>query len=141
MNTSTFSIVIVDDDADDFYLTSLALEAACTVSRIEHIATIEEWQSYWTEPQSIPSLVLMDLRFPVTTGLELLNELKQHPCYRVMPVVMWSGSANQDEVQACYEAGAASFIQKPTSIDKLKQQMRSLCSFWLFTARLPSAYA
>lgn len=132
-----FSIVIVDDDVDDHYFLSVALQTAYPTVQTECVTTLEEWNAYQMGSKAAPSLILMDFRFSAVTGLDLLSEIKQRPKYQATPVIMWSGSANQEEIQACYEAGAASFIQKPVSIDELKQNVESLCLFWFETARLP----
>lgn len=136
-DSATFLILVIEDDEDDYYLTSTALQTECQQAQVKRVASLEQWRDYWDSKPIAPSLVLMDFHLPMTTGLELLDDLKRNPVYRTTPVIMWSGTADQDQVIACYEAGAASFIEKPSSMDKLRQNMKALCSFWFDAVRLP----
>lgn len=127
----------MDDDEEDYFLTSNIIQSEYPDIQTQHIASLNEWKIYWDKATVSPSLILMDFHIPMTTGVELLQDLKQHPTYRSTPVVIWAGTANQEDVSACYEAGASSFIEKSSNLDELKQAMKSLYAYWFTLVRLP----
>jgi CheY-like chemotaxis protein len=62
--------------------------------------------------------ILLDLKLPRVSGLEVLKTLKTHPSYRSIPVVVLTSSAASRDVETAYELGANSYIVKPVDFDK-----------------------
>lgn len=77
-----------------------------------------------------PGLLLLDAHLPEVGGCEAVRRIRQHAngCY--LPVVLMSHTDANAEVQACYAAGANSFLVKPTSVETLRPLMQSLCFYW-----------
>lgn len=130
-------ILVVDDNPDTYEQTAKALQAECVRAVIASVSSLDDWQRARVETPA-PSLFLMDYHFWDRTAVELLDELKHHsPLIRV-PVIVWSGPDTTDEdLLNCYQAGAAAVMAKPEDYDKLSEQLRALCNYWLSVAKLP----
>lgn len=82
-----------------------------------------------------PVLIILDLKMPTLNGLEVLKMLRQTPANAVtvwdtIPIVMLSGTANQTDINNCYQAGATSFFVKPADFESLKQLLVKICHYW-----------
>jgi CheY-like chemotaxis protein len=70
-------------------------------------------------------------------GFEVLAQLKTEPALRRIPVVMFTTSDSQEDIDRAYALGACSFITKPSSLEELDTTFRRLAGYWVATARLP----
>jgi two-component system response regulator len=86
---------------------------------------------------NMPDLVLSDLNMPMLNGLEFLERVKMDRRFFRTPVIIYSGSVNQSDIQRAYELRAAAYVQKSFNIDTLRQSMEILFQFWFDTAALP----
>jgi two-component system response regulator len=77
-----------------------------------------------------PSLILMDLRMPRMNGLECLTEIKHDPNLCHIPVVVFTSSREEVDIVASYKHGAASYITKPVTFEKLVAVIRTLDLYW-----------
>jgi two-component system response regulator len=77
-----------------------------------------------------PSLILMDLQMPRMNGLECLTQIKNDPDLCHIPVIIFTSSRKEEDVVASYKHGAASFITKPVTFDKLMDTIRTLDLYW-----------
>lgn len=84
-----------------------------------------------------PSLVLLDLNLPPTGGAEVLRRIKADGRLCTVPVVVWTTSALEDDVQRCYRLGANSYILKRFGVDRLLQDLRVLTHYWFDMAVIP----
>ncbi len=85
-----------------------------------------------------PDLVLLDLNLPGTDGREVLTVIKQTDNLKTIPVAILTTSANPQDIQSCYQAGANTYILKPMGIHELRDLLRVFFDYWLTTAVLPS---
>jgi len=79
----------------------------------------------------IPGLVLLDLKLPRVSGLEVLQWLRRSPVSRCLPVIVFSSSARRQDVEEAYAQGANSFLVKPSSLDKRIELARLIKAYWL----------
>src|ERR1041384_4339000 len=83
------------------------------------------------QKQPLPCLVLMDLKLPKKTGLEVLQWIREQPRLRKLVVVLFSNSALPEDVERACELGSNSYIQKPPNPDQLKEIAQLLKGWWL----------
>jgi len=81
----------------------------------------------------VPGLILLDLRLPKIDGLEVLRQLKAHPVYRNIPVVVLTTSGEDRDVARSYELGAASYIVKPVEFEKFQEVVERIDLYWIVT--------
>jgi CheY-like chemotaxis protein len=84
-----------------------------------------------------PGVILLDLNLPGTDGREVLSEIKTDPHLKQIPVVVLTTSSDNRDVEACYRAGANSYIQKPVDIDGFMKAIERLNDYWFEVVILP----
>ena len=78
----------------------------------------------------IPCLVLLDLKLPRKSGLEVLQWLRQTSKLPWMPVIVFSSSTQQEDIEKAYRSGASSFVVKPANVEKRIELPASSVRFW-----------
>lgn len=86
---------------------------------------------------SRPDVILLDLNLPGVDGRRILIELKKDPMLRMIPVVVLSGSALEDDMVLAYELGANAYVVKPHELKRFRAVMRAICDFWCGAAAVP----
>lgn len=84
-----------------------------------------------------PGLIMLDLNLPGTDGREVLQELKQADHLKSIPVVVLTTSSDQRDIDACYKAGANSYIQKPVDLNGFMKAVHRLNDYWFEIVLLP----
>lgn len=138
-------ILIAEDDADDRYLLQTAFTETGYPEKIDFVENgIEVWNylnanytNNHTDERSLPGFILLDLNMPKKDGREVLKELKQHPVFKKIPVIVFTTTKNEIEIKRCYELGANSYVVKPISFDALLKVVENIRSFWFQTASIP----
>jgi len=85
-----------------------------------------------------PDLILLDLNLPRKSGHQVISELKEHPEYRRIPIVVLTSSRADRDVFGAYQGHANCYVTKPMDIDEFSNMLHSLQEFWLLHATLPS---
>lgn len=137
-------ILIAEDDADDRFLMQKALEEVGKDIRVEYVENGVELVEKLNGIRSAqtfqyPGFILLDLNMPKMDGREVLKNIKSNPDFKKIPVVIFSTTKNQLEVQRCYDLGANTYIVKPVNFDSLVQAIDNIHSYWLKTATLVNA--
>jgi len=86
-----------------------------------------------------PGLILLDLNMPRKDGREVLREIKATAELRKIPVVVFTTSKADTDIESVYELGANSFISKPVQFEGLVNLMRVIGQYWFGTVELPLA--
>jgi CheY-like chemotaxis protein len=84
---------------------------------------------YSSVPQSMPTLVLLDLNLPVLDGYQVLERIKVDDRTRHIPVVVLTTTDDNREVARCYELGCNIYITKPVEYDQFSEAIRKLGLF------------
>ncbi len=142
---SKFLILIAEDDADDRYLIQTAFTEKGYSEKIDFVENGVELLKYLEnisydkrgEVKNFPGFILLDLNMPKKDGREALKELKQHPVFKKIPVIVFTTTKNEVEIKRCYELGANSYVVKPISFDALLQVVENIRSYWFHTASIP----
>ncbi len=137
-------ILMADDDADDRYLVQVAFEEneiRCELRFVEDGSEVFDFLrghgKHEINGSKIPNLILLDLNMPKKDGKQVLQEIKALPDYHHIPVVIFTTSKSPDDVRQLYKMGASSFINKPSSFEKLSEVVRNIGTYWVETTVLP----
>lgn len=129
-------IFLIEDDTADIELARVALAEVSVPHELivvgdgrEALARLQAKVPF--EKRKKPSLVLLDLKIPQLSGLELLRQLKEDPQTRTIPVVVWSGTEDPAAIAAVYGAFANAFIHKPSDLGSFTQSLRMSAEYWL----------
>jgi CheY-like chemotaxis protein len=136
---------MVDDSAEDVMLVERALEKAAVSDFFQWVRDGEEALRYLKGEGAycdrrmfpFPTLLLLDLKMPVMNGFELLEWLKDHPDCSVIPTVVFSSSAEPEDVRKAYELGTNAYLVKPHGLQELTRKMQLLYEFWAGCERPP----
>jgi CheY-like chemotaxis protein len=133
-------ILLVEDNPMDVDLTRRAFVKRNISNPIEVARDGEEALGFirrWEAGQSLPVVILLDLKLPKVDGLEVLNYLKTHPKFRTVPVVILTSSAEDSDIQTAYRQGANSYIVKPVDFDRFVQIVEQIQTYWCTLNILP----
>lgn len=139
------SILYVEDEPSDVDLARKVLDQSNLAASID-LNVVEDGEqaiAYLNqqpphEKERCPDLVLLDLNIPSLSGQEVLKHIKTSERLRTLPVVIFSTSGSQQEVDAAYTLGASMFIPKPMTMEGLKALFKSLYVLWGEHNRFPS---
>jgi CheY-like chemotaxis protein len=142
----TVTILMADDDEDDRLLARDALVESRVLNDFHCVADGIELMKYLrreglykdTELYPTPSLILLDLNMPRLDGRGALMQIKADPNLRSIPVIVLTTSKAEEDMIRAYDLGAASYITKPVTFDKLVELMRSLGRYWVEFVELPN---
>jgi two-component system, response regulator len=84
-----------------------------------------------------PKVVLLDLKLPKVSGLEVLRAIKEDPRHRSIPIVVVTSSREDPDIQAAYALGVNSYVVKPVNFDAFVDAMSQLGLFWLLLNQPP----
>ncbi len=139
-------ILMAEDDADDRLLVTDALAACALDGAIRFVGDGEELLDYllhrgkYLTPESAPrpTFILLDLNMPKKDGRQALAEIRAHPELRRLPVVVFTTSKAEADVEAVYDLGANSFVVKPVAFDALVKIVGQLAQYWFGIVKHPS---
>jgi CheY-like chemotaxis protein len=141
LETLTDSYVLVVEDSDEDWDTAVqaAQQHGCAhrLIRATDGGTGLDLLRGNCAPPLQTALVLLDLNLPGLDGRELLAAIKADLSTRLLPVVVFSTSANPRDIAASYAAGANAYHVKPVSFNDHLSKLRSLFDYWLTNAVLP----
>lgn len=140
-------ILVVEDNPDHLELTVLTLEeqgvdAEIAVARdgaqaLEFLFGQGVHAGRDTHRQ--PIFVLLDMKLPKLSGLDVLRSVRANPLTALVPVIMLTSSSEQSDIVACYSAGANSFIRKPVDFGEFTKKLAHLQAYWLGVNEAASA--
>lgn len=143
MNVPSFHtppLLLVEDNPMDLDLTLRAFERKHFANRIDVARDGEEaldFMARWDAGEALPAVILLDINLPKVNGLEVLRQLKAHPRYRRIPVVMLTSSREDRDLLAAYDLGVNSYIEKPVSFDKFIDVAGQIELYWYLLNERP----
>jgi CheY-like chemotaxis protein len=129
INAGSLSILLAEDDEADVLFIQRAFKHVELPNPVYVVSdgfeAIEALSRTKTNPeQRLPGLVILDLKMPRRTGLQVLEWMRQQPVIRSIPVLILSSSTNQSDVESAYERGASGFMIKPPSVAERNELAR-----------------
>lgn len=126
-------ILLVEDNPLDVDLTLRAFQRRKLVNPVLVARDGEEalaWIPRWEAGESLPAVILLDLRLPRIDGLTVLQTFKTHPALRRIPVVVLTTSKEDRDIRAAYDRGANSYIVKPVNFENFMDMARQIELYW-----------
>lgn len=127
---------MLEHDDDDRYITQAVLDDLKTDITIGFVSTSTEFFQKLEATQK-PDLLLVTYRSSPLNAVEILKRLKASSSLRHIPAVVLSGMANASIVRECYDAGASSFITKPSSDKDTTEKISLFLKYWFNIVELP----
>lgn len=142
---SRILVLVADDDEDDCLLVVNALRKWNPAAEIRFVANGQLLMDYLNSCQAndisstkcCPNIILLDLNMPQKSGREALREIRADARLKFIPVIIFSTSSDQADINYCHEHGANSYICKSSSFEELVEKMRAFGVYWFGTVCLP----
>ena len=133
-------ILYVEDSPDDITLLQLAFRKAAVQAQLE-VATDGEQaiKALKNGAAGVTGCVLLDMKLPGLSGLQVLSWIREQPHLKRLPVIMFTSSSLPSDVNEAYDLGANSYLVKPASLDGLIELARTIEQYWLHLNTPPSA--
>lgn len=126
-------ILLVEDNPMDVDLTKRAFAKRKLSNPVEVARDGEEaliWIDKWDAGAPVPVVILLDLKMPRVSGLEVLRVLKSHAVYKRVPVVVLTTSKEDKDIDTAYALGANSYIVKPVDFEKFMAMAEQIEMYW-----------
>ena len=126
-------ILLVEDNPMDLDLTRRAFARRRLANPIEVARDGQEaldWIPRWEAGEPLPLVVLLDLKLPRVSGLEVLRQLREHPVSRDLPVVVLTSSSEDRDIETAYRLHANSYIVKPVNFDTFMEVAAQIELYW-----------
>jgi CheY-like chemotaxis protein len=139
------TILIVEDNPTDVILIRRGFDRAKLANPIHVVGDGDSAVDYlsgggaYADRQQfpLPVLILLDIKLPRRTGLEVLEWLRAQRTLKRIPVVVLTSSQQDRDVNAAYDTGANSYLVKPVEFDGLQQMIKTLHLYWLMLNERP----
>ncbi|WP_432715552.1 response regulator [Streptomyces lavendulae] len=123
-------ILVVEDSAEDAEAIERALNRSHPHLILEFTADGAGVATRLEKANRLPGMILLDLNMPGMTGHEVLASLRSLPRLDAVAVVVFTSSTASAEVDACYAAGADSYIYKPVNFDLFRTVLKGAVDYW-----------
>ncbi|SDM90671.1 CheY chemotaxis protein or a CheY-like REC (receiver) domain [Daejeonella rubra] len=139
MNYDGVEILFAEDSIDDATLTIRALTKSGFTNKLHHVKDGAEALDFIycrgiyasRNINEKPKLLLLDLKMPKLTGMQVLEKVKLDPGYKSIPVVILTSSNEDPDVKKCYALGANSYIVKPVDSNKFFNAIKEIGMYWM----------
>src|ERR1041385_4001331 len=130
-------ILMAEDDPRDLELTLNALGESKLANQVAVVRDGEDALDYLyrrgtfsSRPRGNPVVVLLDLKMPKISGVEVLRQMKSDEQFRMIPVVILTSSREQPDLKECYQLGANAYVVKPVDFQQFLSAVNELGAFW-----------
>ncbi len=129
-------ILLLEDNDADARLMQEALRDLDAVVVMDHVRNVEEGRAHLrraleARAAPLPDLVLLDIRLPAETGIDLLRFIRHQHALKELPCLMLTSSDREEDVREAREAGATTYYIKPHDLDGFYALAQELKAFWL----------
>jgi two-component system response regulator len=139
-------ILLVEDNPDDEDLTVRSLRKSGVANEIAIARDGSEAVEFLfcqgrhagRNPEIMPAVVLLDLKLPKLSGIDVLKRMRSDPKTQYIPVVVLTSSSEDEDMVRSYESGANSYVRKPVNFDSFVQAVSQLGLYWMLLNERPS---
>ena len=141
MTDTRHEILLVEDNPKDVELTLHAFKRANLANPVLVAHDGAEALSAIFGPDGdsirLPRLILLDLKMPKISGMEVLRRIKGDARTRNIPVVVLTSSTQEQDMEECYRLGVNSYLQKPVDFNEFVERAKAIGLYWLLMNRVP----
>lgn len=130
-------VLLVEDNLRDVDLTlaaladnALANEVVVARDGVEALDYLYRRGKFADRPPGLPAVMLLDIKMPRMSGLEVLQRLKSDPAMKTLPVVMLTSSREEPDLAASYALGANAYVVKPVDFPQFVEAVKQVGVFW-----------
>jgi CheY-like chemotaxis protein len=139
-------ILFVEDSTEDAMLTIRALKKSGFENKLYHVKDGAQALDFLycrgdyilRDAREKPKLILLDLKMPKISGLEVLEKIKSDPALKSIAVVILTSSKEDPDIQKCYALGANSYIAKPVESDDFFNVIKEIGLYWIILSQVPN---
>ena len=139
------SILLVEDNPDHQELTLMTLAENNVLNEVVVVNDGIEALDYLfgtgshegRDTRELPALILLDLKLPKLSGIEVLRRVRKDERTRFVPVVILTSSSEEEDIVASLENGANSYVRKPVDFGRFVEQVQRLQVYWLLVHERP----
>ena len=142
--TSLTKILLVEDDPNDVELTLSALRENHIANEVivardgeEALDFLFRRGAYESREAGEPAVVLLDLKLPKVSGMEVLERIKDDPRLRTLPVVVLTSSREEQDLVRSYDLGTNAYVVKPVDFHDFIEAVKQVGLFWVITNQPP----
>ncbi len=133
------TILLADDEENDVFLMQRAFEKARLLNPLQVVSDGEQALDYlaghgiYADRQTypFPVILILDLKMPKRSGLEVLEEIRQQFEYQSLPIVVLTSSSEHPDLEKAFALGANSYLVKPADFESLIKLMVRLQGSWM----------
>ncbi len=138
----SIDILLCEDNLGDVYIINNVLVNSTSNYDLHHVTNGESAMDYLQrrgdyQAASRPDLILLDLNLPKKHGFEVLQEIKNHPDLKTIPVIVLTSSKSEQDILRSYELFGSCFVTKPFDFEEFSNAMQDIEKFWLNLVQLP----
>ncbi|MEN2399312.1 response regulator [Flavobacterium sp. MC2016-06] len=145
MKYEDIEILFAEDSMDDAMLTIRALNKSGFTNKLLHVKDGAEALDFLycrgiysdRNPKSLPKLLLLDLKMPKVSGMQVLEKVKKDPNLKSVPVVILTSSQEDPDIASCYSLGANSYIVKPVDSNNFFNAIKEIGMYWMIISQPP----
>ena len=130
-------ILVVEDDPRDVELTLTALDEYKLANEVvlardgkEALDYLYCREQFASRPNENPAVILLDLKLPKVTGLEVLQQIRSDDRLKMVPVVVLTSSHEEKDMMRSYQLGVNAYVVKPVDFHEFVNAIKELGVFW-----------
>ncbi|PXY46783.1 response regulator [Flavobacterium hydrophilum] len=143
MNYDDIEILFAEDSMEDAMLTIRALNKSGFTNKLLHVKDGAEALDFIycrgiysdRNPKSHPKLILLDLKMPKMSGIQVLEKVKSDDELKSIPVVILTSSQEDPDIEKCYSLGANSYIVKPVDSNNFFNSIKEIGMYWMILSQ------
>jgi two-component system, response regulator len=138
-------VLLIEDNPNDAEMTMRALRKHNFANRLLHLKDgaealdflFAEGEHSARQRELMPKMILLDLKMPKVSGIEVLVKIKADERTKKIPVVMLTSSQEDPDIKRCYELGVNSYVVKPLEFDEFHKVISNLGLYWMIVNQPP----
>jgi len=138
-------ILLIEDNPNDAEIAIRALKKNNLANRLVLIKEGDEAINFifardkYKGMKNRPKIILLDLKLPKISGLDVLKRIKENSLTKIIPVVMLTSSKEEKDMIESYQLGANSYLVKPVNFEKFTESIKEIGLYWLLLNQLPAS--